>query len=97
MKTKMKKSVIYHILCALVSASVITACADTLEEGLSTSSNDPDGVGFAMQVGEQADMTIRVGGTRSSASADNQDVRQQRTEANRYVAHPLEGEFTVER
>lgn len=92
MKTKMKKSVIYHILCALVSASVITACADTLEEGLSTSSNDPDGVGFAMQVGEQADMTIRVGGTRSSASADNQDVRQQRTEANRYVAHPLEGD-----
>lgn len=45
-----------------------------------------------MQVGEQADMTIRVGGTRSSASADNQDVRQQRTEANRYVAHPLEGD-----
>lgn len=77
MKTKMKKSVIYHILLLLLSASITTACVDTLRDDLSPNNTDPDGVGFYMSVAEQADMKINLG-TRSMFSfAETDSVRLQ--------------------
>ena len=72
MKIKMKKSVIYHILLILLSASVTVACVDTLKDDISPSTNDPDGVGFYMSVAEQADMKINLG-TRSMSSVAETD------------------------
>ena len=72
MKIKMKKSVIYRILLILLSASVTTACVDTLKDDLSPNNNNHDGVGFYMSVAEQADMKINLG-TRSMYSVAETD------------------------
>lgn len=70
---------------------LLAACTDTLYDG-NGREDKRDDVGFVLSVSEQANMTINLGGTRTGASADNQELSKQKAEANRYVTHPLEGD-----
>ncbi len=73
----------------LVLMALLTACNDDLYEGSSRQDDATDGIQFSVTTVEQADMTINVGGTRTAADTIAMAARRQ---ADRFVAHPLEGD-----
>ena len=73
----------------LVLMALLTACNDDLYEGSSRQDDATDGIQFSVTTVEQADMTINVGGTRTAADTMAMAARRQ---ADRFVAHPLEGD-----
>ena len=87
----MNRRDIRHIIWVLLAGMLLAACTDTLYDG-NGREDKRDDVGFVLSVSEQANMTINLGGTRTGASADNQELSKQKAEANRYVTHPLEGD-----
>jgi hypothetical protein len=66
-------------------AMLLTACSDTLYDGSGRTGHAGD-VRFGLQVSEQANMTIGVGGTRSAATAPGEEA------ASAPAVRTLEGE-----
>lgn len=80
------KKLIYCILGLLVSA----ACTETLyDDETPPAADEGNGIQFCVTTLEQADMTIGIGQTRAAAS---DTLWQAYRQADRFVAHQLEGD-----